>query len=145
MAQLTEILEIERKRDLQTQAGVIYLYQEGSFLRAYEWSAWLCVRYIHVFKATHRRIKDPEQTMAFIGFPITSLAKFTPEGYEVHESDKRAEMILPSQMLPADLSSMPTDFQAWKNSLPLEKAKKEERKEPDETFDERNPKGGCLL
>ena len=32
----------------------IHLFQEGSFYRAYVWSAWLVCRYIHEFKVTHR-------------------------------------------------------------------------------------------
>ena len=36
---------------------VIHLFQEGSFYRAYEWSAWLMYRYFHEFKVTHRRMK----------------------------------------------------------------------------------------
>ena len=41
MAQLTEILTREKQRTTEESLRVIYLYQEGSFLRAYEWSAWL--------------------------------------------------------------------------------------------------------
>jgi len=44
MSQLSEILETERRRDTAEQQRIVYLFQEGTFYRAYEWSAWLCVR-----------------------------------------------------------------------------------------------------
>ena len=48
MAQLKEILETERNRNGDLTA--IHLFAEGMFYRAYEWSAWLCVRYVNEFK-----------------------------------------------------------------------------------------------
>jgi len=41
MATIKEMLETEHKRDRQ---DVIHLFGEGTFWRAYEQSAWLCVR-----------------------------------------------------------------------------------------------------
>lgn len=38
--QLKEILSIEENRT-EGSRGVIHLFQEGTFYRAYEWSAWL--------------------------------------------------------------------------------------------------------
>lgn len=54
MSQLKEILEKEKDRGSMEQCGVIHLFREGTFYRAYEWSAWLCCRYISQFKATRR-------------------------------------------------------------------------------------------
>lgn len=39
MGALTEILTREKQRTTEELQRTIYLYQEGSFLRAYEWSA----------------------------------------------------------------------------------------------------------
>ena len=44
--QLKEILSIEENRT-EDSRGVIHLFQEGTFYRAYEWSAWLCHREGH--------------------------------------------------------------------------------------------------
>lgn len=41
MATLSEIMTQEKKRLKEEDMRVINLYQEGTFLRAYEWSAWL--------------------------------------------------------------------------------------------------------
>ncbi len=43
---LTDVLSKGRKRADRAQGGVVLLLQEGMFYRAYEWSAWLCFRYI---------------------------------------------------------------------------------------------------
>lgn len=44
MAKLGDILEKEKNRSETGMLRTIYLYQEGTFYRAYEWSAWLCVQ-----------------------------------------------------------------------------------------------------
>ena len=63
MANIKDVLEIESHRESLEQCRVINLFQEGTFYRAYEWSAWLCVRYIQQFKATnlslHRASSSP--------------------------------------------------------------------------------------
>ena len=41
MPQLKEILETERNRPTLEQCSVVHLFREGTFYRAYEWSAWL--------------------------------------------------------------------------------------------------------
>lgn len=73
MAAIKEILEFEASREGEEIQRSVHLFQEGSFYRAYEWSAWLMCRYIHEFKVTHRRMKGVEQTVTLIGFPVTSL------------------------------------------------------------------------
>lgn len=68
--QLKEILAIESNRTEDSKC-VIHLFQEGSFYRAYEWSAWLAHRFIKNFKVTHKKMKDVENPVAYIGFPVT--------------------------------------------------------------------------
>ena len=46
MAQIKEVLEIEYKREVKEDYLVIHLFEEGTFYRAYQLSAWLCHRYI---------------------------------------------------------------------------------------------------
>lgn len=60
---LKEILEIEKERDNPQSCRVVHLVQEGSCYRAYEWSAWLCVRYIKDFKPTHRLLKNSGESI----------------------------------------------------------------------------------
>lgn len=44
MAKLADILETEQKRADATQQRIVHLFADGTFYRAYEWSAWLCCR-----------------------------------------------------------------------------------------------------
>ena len=75
MASIKEILEFEKHRDTAEMQRSIHLFQEGSFYRAYEWSAWLVCRYIHEFKVTHRRMKGIEQSVVLIGFIVRRFLK----------------------------------------------------------------------
>lgn len=45
MAELKDIVEKEQQRDGRQEFLTVHLYQDGSFYRAYDWSAWLCVSY----------------------------------------------------------------------------------------------------
>ena len=130
MSAIKDILEQERRRDDMRQCRAVYLYQEGSFLRAYNWSAWLCVRFINDFKVTNRMFHGEQEPVALIGFPPTSLQKFTPEGAELSQlSERCVMMLLPEVMIPdgyeADL--MGADFADWKTHLPLPEAKPRQR------------------
>ena len=42
------------------ERGVIHLHREGSFYRAYEWSAYLSCHYLHEFKVNKRAFKNQE-------------------------------------------------------------------------------------
>lgn len=78
MSVTKEIIEQEFALVASGERNVIHLHREGSFLRAYEWSAWLCCRYLHEFKVNNRMFKGIENPVAYIGFPETSLAKWMP-------------------------------------------------------------------
>lgn len=127
---LTEILETERERATLKQCCVVHLVQEGLFYRAYEWSAWLSFRYIKQFKATHRRVqKNAQDTMVFVGFPTSSLEKYTPEGASVQRlDDNRVQIVLPETVFEpqSTAETLADDFENWKQSVPLtENSKKQ--------------------
>lgn len=84
MSVTKELIEQERQHVQTGQVQEIHLHKEGTFLRAYDWSAWLCCRYLHEFKVNKRAFKGIEEPVAYIGFPETSLAKWIPEGTEQH-------------------------------------------------------------
>lgn len=123
MAQLKDILEIERRRIPQGPHNTIYLFPEGTFYRAYEWSAWLCCRYMNQFKATRREMKgEMGETVVFIGFPITSLGKFLPEDAQVSSNeDKSVSIALPVSVFREgeDTDASGDAFRHWKKSIPL--------------------------
>lgn len=71
---------IEKEKDL-VEAGQVrdlHLHREGTFIRAYDWSAWLACRYLHDFKVNKRTFKGIDEPVAYIGFPETSLEKWIP-------------------------------------------------------------------
>jgi len=129
MAKIKDILETESRHETLEQCRVIHLFQEGTFYRAYEWSAWLCVRYIHEFKANKRQFKNENANMVFVGFPVTSLQKFTPENVEVrHNAEGGMLVTLPETVFAPETTgrSLHEEFENWKQSVPLtENSKKE--------------------
>ena len=110
--------------------NTIFLFPEGTFYRAYEWSAWLCCRYMSQFKATRREQKNElteDATMVFIGFPITSLAKYMPDEAQVATNDDKSVVITlsPNIFPETDANeSAVEDFRNWKNSVPMAQPKK---------------------
>ena len=123
MAQLKEILEIERNRIREGNYSTIYLFPEGTFYRAYEWSAWLCCRFVSQFKATRRETKgEMRESIVFIGFPITSLNKFLPEDAQMSSNeDKSVNITLPISVFREveDAEALGDAFGHWKESIPL--------------------------
>ena len=121
MAAITEILEFELSRgEVETQR-VIHLFQEGSFYRAYEWSAWLMCRCIHEFKVTHRRMKGIEQSVILIGFPVTSLSKWVSPDIERHDvSDKHITLCLTGDVF-SDIGDESPEkmYIDWKSGHPI--------------------------
>lgn len=120
---------MESQRSTLEQCRAIHFSQEGTFLRAYEWSAWLCVRYINDFKPTKRTFKSEDAAVVFVGFPVNSLQRYTPEGAEVTTGeDKSVELLLPVTVFQdtTDVSQLTTDFENWKHSVPLTESSKKD-------------------
>lgn len=67
-----EICEIE-----DANPGQIYLYPEGAFYKAYQKSAWLLCSRVHPFKVSARPLKGLDGPLLSVGFPQSSLDKFS--------------------------------------------------------------------
>ena len=80
MSVTKELIENERQQVQTGQTRDVHLHKEGTFLRAYDWSTWLCCRYLHDFKVNKRQFKGIDEPVTYIGFSETSLQKWTPEG-----------------------------------------------------------------
>ena len=76
-------LEICRVED--ANPGRVYLYPEGAFFKAYQKSAWLLCTRVHPFKVSARPLKGLEGPLLSVGFPQSSLDKFSA-GYQVAEN-----------------------------------------------------------
>lgn len=68
-------LEICAKED--TNSGQVYLYPEGAFYKAYQQSAWLLCTRVHPFKVSARPLKGLDGPLLSVGFPQSSLDKFS--------------------------------------------------------------------
>ena len=123
--QLKEVFSKEQSRKEVVDYRTIHLIPEGTFYRAYEWSAWLCHRYVSQFKPTHRLLKNTEDSVVFVGFPMTSLERHIPEGATVTEQeDKTIALILAETVFgETTTEQLQTDFANWKKSVPLVKSK----------------------
>jgi len=131
MSQIREILASEESRNTMEETSIVRLYPDGSFYRAYEWSAWLCVRYISQFKATRRHFKGMDRDIVFIGFPFTSLDKFFSGVKSLHSPDDRNLIFqLPDGTFPHDSTpeGLAGAYQNWKSSVPISENK---RKRPE--------------
>lgn len=137
MSVTKEIIEQEFALVASGERNVIHLHREGSFLRAYEWSAFLSCRYLHQFKVNKRMFKGIENPVVYIGFPETSLAKWMPEGAEQEALDeKHLAVRLPDMMLAeATPENMEASYVGWKDNIPLTETKpKDGRKVADGVF-----------
>ena len=130
MAQLTEVLRIEQQRQSVEDYLVIHLFQEGTFYRAYEMSAWLSFRYIKQFKATHRQLKAEGESLVLIGFPITSLERYLAESNHeiINSEEKRVDIKINQEYLKEyqDIEQLHEDYQNWKACVPIKKTEKKE-------------------
>ena len=130
MSVTRELIDYERQAVQSGRLRDIHLHREGTFLRAYDWSAWLCCRYLHDFKVNKRQFKGIDDAVAYIGFPETSIGKWLPEDAEQRvEDDKHLVLTLPESMLdgsPAE--ALQAEYDTWKEALPLSEAKAGQRK-----------------
>ena len=144
MPQLKEVFELEKSRMMNGPFNIIYLFPEGTFYRAYEWSAWLCCQYINPFKATRREVKgEMEGTVVFIGFPITSLSKYIPEEAEVKVNDDKSVAITLSRDVfkeNDDPVVFRDSFSQWKEEVPLMASRKGSVKEDLRNMSDQQPR-----
>ncbi|MBP3213323.1 MAG: hypothetical protein J6M19_00565 [Bacteroidaceae bacterium] len=125
MATIKDIAEMERARIDMGAFSELHLWREGTFLRGYEWSAYLACRFLHDFKVSKRQFKDIESPVAYIGFPESSLPKWTPEGAEMSAVDEKHLVMRLSEVVLADKETLTAEtFAAWKEALPLASAPK---------------------
>lgn len=120
MAQIKQILQIESERSEENR-NVVHLFQEGTFYRAYNWSAWLCHRFVQQFKVTHKQLKGIDESVLFVGFPVSSIERYfgTCTMHDVDEKSKDVYLLTDIVSQDMDINIMKTDFGNWKSSIPL--------------------------
>lgn len=127
------IKEIAEQEKARLQAGVrneLYLWREGTFLRAYDWSAWLACRYLHEFKVNKRQFKGVDEPVVYIGFPEASLMKWMPDGVTQTVVDEKHLMLkLPELMLSDDAETIVQNYTEWHDAIPLTEGKERTRRD----------------
>ena len=68
-----------------TNPGQVNLFPEGAFYKAYQKSAWLLCTKVHSFKVSARPLKGLDGLLLSVGFPQSSLDKFS-KGLVVKEN-----------------------------------------------------------
>lgn len=124
MSGIRDILQTEKNRTAAEQFRQMHLYQEGTFYRAYEHSAFLCHKFVKEFKPTHRTMKGIEGSVVFVGFPVTGLQTYLKPGMEVATIEEKHLMVT-IQPFGEDVTieSLQKDLQDWKASIPLTESK----------------------
>ena len=140
MSSIKEIIESESKELFNGLRDILHLHREGSFYRAYEWSAFLSCCYLHDFKVTKRLFKGLEQPVTFIGFPETSIQKWMPEGAELSNIDDKHMVIkLPEIMFAGKKSEeLDAEFIVWKDAVPISEPQTRTEKKMRDSSDNRN-------
>jgi len=105
-----EIYDLEQKNP-----GVIHLYAEGMFYRAYEQSAFLLCQFIHPFKLSCRFVKSVGDFLTCAGFPQTSVGKWADGRKVLPNFVGGVDICLLINEI-ADFS----EFDEWKNALAKE-------------------------
>ena len=121
MSSIKEIIEAEFKELSDGHRDILHLHREGSFYRAYEWSAFVACRHLHEFKVNKRVFKGLEQPVAFIGFPETSINKWMPEGaVQTAVDEKHLAIRLPDVLFGGDTAEgLDAAYAEWKEAVPL--------------------------
>lgn len=118
MGLVKEIIYQESERQENSVCNEIHLWREGTFLRAYDWSAWLACHYLHDFKVNKRQFKDIDEPVAYIGFPESSIGKWLPEGADQTVMGENHLLLrLPDAMLSDTLDNMSDVYASWKDEI----------------------------
>ncbi len=91
----------------------------------------MSVCYFTELKVTRRLLKGGED-IVFVGFPLTSLERYTPANSNVKPyGDACVDLLLSFPVFPSDASieSLQSSFANWKQSQPLTEASKKKQQE----------------
>ena len=105
-----EIIEFE-----ETNTGVIRLYLEGSFYKAYERSAFAFCTRIKDYKVLRKESKTLGRDILYVGFPMTALDRTLADSIIQTIDEKTLRIILPA---PISLNG----FEEWRDAKEVEMA-----------------------
>lgn len=145
---IAEILEIERNREESSTWNVIHLFKEGSFYRAYEWSAWLITvvsfndsvrngtQDRKPLTVTRKKDKNSDGTFVFVGFPLNSLDKYIQNGTEfkpINDNQIDIQIELSADIGEVSFDAISNKIDEWKDGVPIKEEKQKKGKSDDST------------
>ena len=79
-------------------------------------------------------LKNIEDSVVFVGFPMTSLERHIPEGATLAEQENKTIALILTETVFGETTTeqLQTDFANWKKSIPLVKSKEQGTKENSE-------------
>lgn len=124
MAKMDKILQVESERSTKALCRRITLFHEGSFYRAYEWSAWLFVRHKTEYQVTHRELKSRSMDYVLIGFPQEQLGRWVGTAQDVVQTEDGMVQFSVPEGDGGDAAAPEPEvqraaFEEWKQSFPL--------------------------
>lgn len=132
---LTEKLAKDRNRSSEENLNKVYLFKEGNFFRAFDYSAWLLTDVVYnelyrqqigakePLKVNHIVTKSGEDYLV-AGFPIRSLSKYIGECSAVEESEEVFVVDIPSNKMPiCTTESFEVLYHEYANSIPAKEQK----------------------
>lgn len=137
MSVQSEILKKERER--KNDLNIIHLAIDGSFYRAYNWSAFLLIKNLEaqtsaldsdgdplVLKPTKK--KDENGEYIFVGFPPKSMVKFIPNAKDFSPIENTIVDIPLPTLSAEDIEKLKSGYSAWAAGIPL--TEKKPKKDP---------------
>ena len=125
-----ESLQMEKEKP----ANAIYLFNRGSFLRAYNGSAWLFHTLFKEYKVLSDKLLKAEKYI-YIGFPADKLSDLIGKDGEIDERDAYTVVTVPDEAI----SAIPP-YEKW-----LKMVKISEKKETDLPMDSHLPTMGTSV
>ncbi len=93
----------------QHNEGIIRLWPEGGFYRAFERSAYLFVNYVRQYEVKRKFVKVVNSDVVDIGFPKSVLDRL---GHDIEDCSNG------SKLIKLDSSIDEQSFQIWRSSVP---------------------------
>ena len=135
MSVTKELIEKERLLVQTGHHGDVHLHKEGTFLRAYDWSAWLIKQYVCTEEFQQQRgdekllqvsrYPSKHGEYAMLGFPLDSISKYIP-AYEnarkMEESDDM-EITVSIDFGDADHETLSRMYEEWFATCQLKEKK----------------------
>lgn len=120
-----ELIEKETRNNDNTLFH-IYLYNEGDWWRAYEWSAYLCTHINMtdglILKPTHKNLKGSDNGIIFTGLKLSSFKKYF-KNYDIPTiTDGIIEIDVTNNIINNEninIDNYKTILNEWKFSVPI--------------------------